>query len=338
MTRDALATLFHPFDAGLLDPPEAGTHMLFLGAEPGFRLPEGFRSNLTLVQGFRPFHSALAESGYHVLPTIPDERFDAALVLCGRHRGENEVRVAAALERVVPGGRIVVAGGKEDGIVSLRKRLGGLTDIEGGMPKFHGVAFWFPRPGDAAPLIEALRTENGGRLVEGRFHTAPGMFSHERLDAGSRLLIEHLPANLAGTVADFCAGWGALAAAVADRYPAVRVLDLYEADFASLDAARRNLAGAGRDLGFFWHDLAADPIAKRYDAIVMNPPFHQGRAADPGIGKDMVRAASGALRKGGRLLMVANQQLPYEDLIAKLFARHAEIARERGFKVLLAER
>ena len=338
MTREALATLFHPFEAGLLAPPVEGSSILFLGAEPGFPLADGFASSLSLVQGFRPYRNALVAAGHDVTSIAPDGSFDTALVLCGRHRGENELRIAAAAEHVAAGGTIVIAGAKEDGIASLRKRLGGLVDIDGAAPKYHGVAFWFTRPADAELLIASLRSENGGGLVEGRFRTAPGMFSYERVDTGSRLLIDHLPTNLAGMVADFCAGWGVLAAAVADRCPAVRAIDLYEADFASLEAAKLNLADLEPDLGFFWHDLAAEAVTKRYDAIVMNPPFHQGRAADPGIGKDMVRAASGALRKGGRLLMVANQQLPYEELISKMFARQTELVRERGFKVILAER
>ena len=42
MSRDALKTLFHPFEAGMLPMPAAGGRVLFLGAEPGFRLPDGF--------------------------------------------------------------------------------------------------------------------------------------------------------------------------------------------------------------------------------------------------------------------------------------------------------
>jgi 16S rRNA (guanine1207-N2)-methyltransferase len=314
--------------------------VLFLGAEAGFRLPDGFGGELLPVQGFRPQFLALAAAGYPVVARADGEDHDAALVLCGRHRRENEARIAAAVARTKAGGLILVAGGKEDGIASLRKRLEALTKIAGSMPKFHGAAFWFTRPPQAQAMVAALRESDEGALVEGRFRTTPGMFSHDRVDPGSRLLAENLPANLAGAVADFCAGWGFLAAEVAGRFPAVQTLDLYEADFASLEAARLNLAAfaQGRHLGFFWHDLAAEPVGRRYDAIVMNPPFHHGRAADPGIGKDMIRATSGALRKGGRLLMVANRQLPYEDLLGKVFARHTEIARDAGFKILLAER
>lgn len=320
--------------------PVAGSRVLFLGAEPGFRLSDGFPAGLSLVQGFRPWFRALA-GRYHVTAQPDGRDFDAALVLAGRHRGQNENRIADAIERVKTGGLIVVAGSKEDGIASLRKRVAGLLALEGQMPKYHGIAFWFRRPQSAADALAALRKGNGETVVVGRFRTMPGMFSHDRIDAGSKLLAENLPADLSGKVADFCAGWGYLAAEVLLRAPGVRRIDLYEADFASLEAAKANLAEAGQSSvvkNFFWHDLLGEAVAEHYDAIVMNPPFHKARAADPLIGQGMIKAAATALRRGGRLLIVANTALPYEVVLDAQFGGHREIARDGGFKVLSATR
>ena len=206
------------------------------------------------------------------------------------------------------------------------------------MPKYHGLAFWFRRP----PGVEAamaLRAANPATLVENRFHTAPGMFSHDRVDPASRFLAGNLPPTLSGAVADFCAGWGFLAAEVADGFSAVSSLDLYEADFESLEAARTNLQAAPVQKNFFWHDLLAEPVQRRYDAVVMNPPFHKGRAADPaGIGGGIIRAAAAALKPGGNLFLVANRHLPYEPVLAASFANHKELARDAAFKVLAARR
>ncbi|WP_274626207.1 class I SAM-dependent methyltransferase [Arvimicrobium flavum] len=344
MTREALATLLHPFEADVLETPGDDARVLFLGAEPGFVLPDGFGGKLTLVQGFRPHFSALVKAGHDVSQTVSGECFTAALVLCGRHRGLNELRVADALERTGPGALIVVAGGKEDGVASLRKRLSGSFAVEGSLSKYHGVALWLRRPADPQPAIEALRAENGSVLVEGRFTAAPGMFSHDRVDAGSKLLAQHLPAELAGKVADFCAGWGYLAVEVAERCRKVKSLDLYEADFASLEAARANLGAAlagspaAPTAGFYWHDLVVEPVAERYDAIVMNPPFHTGRAAEPGLGQALIGAAARALKPGGQLLVVANRQLPYEASLSGAFSAVQKLAEDQGFKVLRAKR
>lgn len=337
MAAEPLKTLFHPYEAEAIGLPSKGERLLFLGAEPGFRLPEAFDAELHCVQGFRPHFRALQAAGLHVSPRAEGVGFDTALVLAGRHRGQNELRVAEAIERVTPGGLILVAGGKEDGIASLRKRVHELVPPDGHLPKHHGVAFWFRRP-DAAGAAAALREANPAVLVEGRFHTAPGMFSFDKVDAGSKLLVESLPGDLKGTIADFCAGWGYVAAEVAARFPGIAGLDLFEADFEALEAAKSNVGEDAASLRFFWTDLLSEPVERCYDAVVMNPPFHRSRAAEPEIGAGMIRAAAKALKPGGRLFVVANRQLPYEAVLAAAFSSHAEIARDGMFKVLSARR
>jgi 16S rRNA (guanine1207-N2)-methyltransferase len=338
MKPGPLATLFHPFETGDLDVPGSGSQVLFLGAEPGFRLPEGFGAELSLVQGFRPHFNALAAAGRKVTPRAEGTGLDGALVLAGRHRGQNEARIAEAVERVVPGGLVLVAGSTDDGIASLRKRVEKLVEVEGSLPKYHGIAFWFRRPADTASIIDALRPEP--TLVDGRFHTAPGMFSHDRIDAASLLLAECLPESAKGIAADFGAGWGYLAAQLVERTKGLTAIDLYEADYESLEAAKRNLAALPQPPGFafFWHDLVGEKVEKKYDLIVMNPPFHKGRAAEPSIGQAIIKAASSALKPGGQLLMVANRGLPYDQTLKAAFKDVRELRNEGGFRVISARR
>ncbi|CCV15605.1 class I SAM-dependent methyltransferase [Mesorhizobium sp. STM 4661] len=378
MSAEPLKTLFHPFEVEALPMPSKDARILFLGAEPGFRLPEGFDAALHLVQGFRPHFRSLERAGHVVTPRLEGHGFDAALVLVGRHRGENEIRIADAIERVVSGGLIVVAGGKEDGIDSLRKRMannedklaaaigrrgpGGLVLERPGQPpeifnerryhpqkvhvplgghlsKNHGVVFWLGGTPQADAFAKSIKDwQDGWPLIDGRFRTAPGMFSFDRIDAGSKLLVDNLPNDLRGNVADFCAGWGYVAAEVAARSPGISGLDLYEADFASLEAAKGNDGKGTVEPRFFWIDLLTEAVERRYDAIVMNPPFHRSRATEPEIGAGMIRAAAKALKPGGRLFMVANRQLPYEPVLAAAFSSHAEIARDGMFKIFAARR
>jgi len=337
MTNRSLATLFHPFESGTLVVPEAG-RVLFLGAEPGFRLPEGFGADLQLVQGFRPHCRALEAAGHKVTPELEGTGFDGALVLAGRHRGQNEGWIAQAMERVVPGGLIIVAGSTDDGIASLRKRIGKLVELGGHLPKYHGVVLWFQRPADASEAVRTLQPLPGS--VDGRFATSPGMFSHDRVDAGSRLLADCLPEKAKGAAADFGAGWGYLAAQLAERTKGLTSIDLYEADHASLEAARQTLATLAPPpaFGFFWHDLAGETVERKYDLIVMNPPFHQGRAADPGIGQAMIKTASAALKPGGHLLLVSNRGLPYDEALKTGFKEVEELRNEGGFRVLAVRR
>jgi 16S rRNA (guanine1207-N2)-methyltransferase len=339
MTDDSFRTLFHPFETGDLPVLSKGERVLFLGAEPGLRPPPGFAAQLVMVQPFRPFFRALEAAGFSAFPRAEGAEYDAAFILCGRHRRRNEAWVADALARVKAGGLILVAGGKVSGIDSLRRKLAGVLPLSGSLAKYHGAAFWFSRPKNKDAMTAVLAPAEAP-LVDGRFRTAPGMFSPDHVDPGSRFLADNLPDGISGDGADFGAGWGYLAVELMSRSNAVSRLDLYEADFEALEAARGNIAAAGSGMrtGFFWRDLLSEPVERRYDFIVMNPPFHTGRAADPAIGKGMIAAAARALKPGGRLDLVANRQLPYEQVLAKEFRKVGETARDARYKVLWAIR
>lgn len=338
MSRETLKTLFHPFASGTVAAPRSDERFLFIGAEAGFAKPDEFTASLVPVQGHRGEFLKLEAARLDPIPHIEGEGFDGALILLGKHRGENDNRVAEALGRVKAGGLIVVAGGKEDGVQPMRKRLAGLGIEAEHMPKYHGVALWFTAPEDAGAAIAKLAARE--TLVDGRFHTRPGMFSHDRIDDGSELLASRLPENFDGNAADFGAGWGYLSTMLATRSPRTARIDLFEADFDALEYAKVNLAENCPSLTarFFWQDLTREPAKEKYDLVIMNPPFHQGHAAEPGLGQAMIKAAAHALRGGGQLLLVANRGLPYEAILAEDFREHGETCRNARFKVLWAKK
>jgi len=336
MPDDSWRTLFHPFEAGHLAMPDAGSRVLFIGADPDFRLPEGFSAQIIIIQGFRPAFLDLERRGLAVLPRIKGAEYDIALVLGGRHRGQNEAWIREAAARVRDGGLVVVAASKKNGGDSLRRRTAGDVPLGGHLSKHHGMVFWFDKP--AAPLPEP---ENAVAVIEDRFKTAPGMFSHGRIDTGSLLLASQLPQNVKGTIADLGAGWGYLSAELLSHRAGDLAVHLYEADFASCEAARANLASVpeGVRVEVFWRDVTTEPLERQYNLMVMNPPFHAtGHGADPDLGVAMIEAAAKGLRTGGRLYMVANVALPYERVLAAGFARFEERTRDQGFKVLVATR
>jgi 16S rRNA (guanine1207-N2)-methyltransferase len=332
--NDALPTLFFPFERGILGMPGAGERVLFFGAAAGLRLPAEFAADAHLVQDFRPDFLALRKAGFSVTPQAEGERYDASLLLLGRHRRENEMRLAEALRRVRPGGLVLAAGTKKDGAPSFRKRIAEMLPVEDHLSKHHGVAFWLRRPAalDKRMLADLSRPQEP---VGGNYVTAAGGFSGDEVDPGSRLLADNLPADLSGDLADFAAGWGYLSVRAAGRFQPASI-DLYEAHFGSLEAAKQNLAAHAPETScrFFWHDLLGEPVEARYEAIVMNPPFHRRRAAEPDMGSAMIRVAAKALKPGGRLFLVANRGLPYEVVMQQAFSRHGEICRDETYKIL----
>jgi 16S rRNA (guanine1207-N2)-methyltransferase len=338
MSRDAVKTLFHPFAIGTLPAPAEGSRILFLAAESGPRLPEGFAAEITNIQPLRPLFRPLNTAGAHVVPEPEGEDYDGALVLCGKHKGENEQNVVEALTRVREGGMIVIAGSKEDGIQPLRKQLANFRYAVEHLPKYHGVVAWFTRPADVSEAVTKLSKKPV--LFAGRFEAVPGTFSHDRIDGGSELLASRLPTDFDGNAADLGAGWGYLSVMLAEASPRTNRIDLFEADHRALEFARKNLSRNCPDLQarYFWQDLAAESIKEKYDLVIMNPPFHEGHASEPELGQAFIKAASAALRIGGRLLMVANRGLPYEPTLAAEFKESGEVCRNARFKVLHARK
>lgn len=318
--------------------PTAPHRVLCFDATPEIvALPALTAARVVAIQGWRPLHDALRAAGAETRPEPAegDTQADLALVRLGRSRSRNLAAIADGTLRLAPGGTLIAAGSNEHGAAG-HARLAGARD---GLARFHGRAFWFTR-GAAPPdaKLAAWRAAIALAAVppDGRIG-APGAFAWDRVDAGSALLAEHLTADIAGRVADLGAGWGFLARRLAAICPRIATLDLYEADHASLAAARANLAqvAAAR---FHWHDVATGLPHGPYDTIVTNPPFHDDRGADVAVGIAFLRAAARALRPGGTLWLVANRRLPYEATLRAEFAHSALVDARDGYKVVVARR
>lgn len=339
-----LQTLFLPFGNGSLRWPQGP--VLFLRAREGWPLREhAAPGQLVCVQSFRPFAQALERSGQDVRDEAAleasAEKYPLVLVLPPRQRDEARALFAQALAAVAPGGIIVACQSNNEGARSGESDLQQLAGLGGKLTKNHCRAFW------TAPLEgnhdEALRKRWAAldaprAILDGRFHSRPGVFAWDRIDPASALLVGQLPPDLAGRGADLGAGWGYLSAEVLARCPKVTALDLYEAEARALALARRNLAGSAAQLDFRWHDVTAG-IDGRYNFIVSNPPFHTPAREDrPDIGQRFIAVAAQALRPGGRLFMVANRHLPYEQILNDSFGEVRVAAERDGFKVIVGTR
>ena len=180
MSRDALKTLFHPFEAGMLPMPPAGAPCLVPRRGAGF---SSCRTVSTVscrwCRASGPISWRCSAKGIASAPGRRRWLRGRAGAVRPPSRRER-ARIAEALERVADGGLVVVAGGKEEGVASLAKRLGKLVALDGQAPKYHGLAFWFRVAGDRRAVAGELRRLNPPALIDGRFETAPGMFSHGR--------------------------------------------------------------------------------------------------------------------------------------------------------------
>ena len=323
MTQASRA-LVHAFETGALKPQRA----FFLRAELS-----PFR-DVDAEQSFRPEYLRLKKAGWRVTPRLEDGRWPLGLVLITKHKEENFANIVRGWDLLEPGGALVCAGSNDDGAASLEKHVGKAFGLESQLSKFHCRVFWLTRGSNAPPdywrELATLRPVDGGWLSQ------PGIFAWDRIDDGSALLAQHLPGDLSGHVADFGCGWGYLAREVLARSPAVTMIDLVDAEQRAVEAARANIGDTRA--AFHWLDLTQEAAPAVYDAIVCNPPFHAGRAAEPGLGQTVIAAAARALKPGGRFYMVANRGLPYEPMLKANFASFETLADNNKFRVSRAIR
>lgn len=167
----------------------------------------------------------------------------------------------------------------------------------------------------------------------------PGVFGHGKLDDGTRLLLEHLPAALLSTapessdVLDMGCGDGIITAWLAQRGHEVCAVDV---NGFAVEATQRSLAANGLEGEVLAGDVYSSLGERRFDVIVSNPPFHQERSIDHGPANRLIREAPQHLRRGGSLILVANAFLPWPKLLSEVFGDFEVLADDRRYRVYRA--
>ncbi|WP_240126596.1 class I SAM-dependent methyltransferase [Thermomonas alba] len=342
----ALDALLHPFASGLLPWPERA---LFLRAREGAALHAQGLRGLAATQPFRSEAVRLQRLGVELLDeeALPARQFPLVLVLPPRQREEARALLARACAAVAPGGRVVIAAANDEGGKSRESELKQLAGAVNTASKYHCRVCWTQPEAGCDPALQAQwaqadapRWQTCDDVPGGGFHTRPGVFAWDRVDAASALLAAALPVDLRGRVADLGAGWGYLSLQVLARCMQVTALELFEADARALMLADANLAAPARARGVpvrcHWHDVV-DGVMGPFDAVVCNPPFHAlGRGERPDIGRAFIAAAARALRPGGALWLVANRHLPYEEALGAGFRQVEVVTQQGGFKIIRA--
>jgi len=331
----ALETLLLPFSAN--DGLPVPTRTLFLGAEAHPALQDW--PELTGWQPQRSLAEAWDKMGLPRVEEPPEGRWPVVLLLPGKSRDEIVSSFAMARDKLEPGGTLVAALANLSGAGRFEKDLSRATGKVVSIQKNKCRVFHAQEDGTWNETLFSEWRDTGIRsTIPGTaFTTQAGLFSHGHVDPGSRLLVEHLPTDLRGSVADLGAGWGYLSAEVLRLAPKIERLSLFESDSRALACARLNLAGHDGKITYHWHDVTTG-LPASYDVILMNPPFHTGRATDVDLGRAFLKRGSAALKRGGRLYLVANRQLPYEALLKAEGLTWNRLAEDKTYKVLAIEK
>ena len=333
-------TLMLALDEGHVPLPDEGA-ILFLRAEVSPFLARLPKDRMICQNSFKPDHDALKAAGFTLL-SPEDETLPAApltLILPPRQKDETRALLARALRDAPEGGTLLACLPNTLGSKTIEKLLREIAGETEALSKNKCRAFWAVK--DSARINTDLMDEwiarDAAREMERGVWSRPGLFSWNRIDAGSELLADSIPEHIKGRGADFGAGQGFLSREILENCPHVEHMTLLEAEHRALPCIAGTLSGFG-NWDARWADATRDGGTALYDFVVMNPPFHVGRADAASLGQEFIRAAAKGLKTGGQLWLVANRHLPYEQVLAECFKGHEMLEDAGGYKIIRAEK
>ena len=265
--------------------------------------------------------------------------FDLVTLRLPRSKLELEMAAHQAVSVLEPGGSMLVYGARDEGIGSVPARISsvlGEGSVVAAGARCRVLRFDPPPPESAERLdLDAWATtvaDYPDELGEPPI-TFPGVFAGDRLDSGTALLLAVVGSPEPGaSVLDFGCGWGVIGAVLAARQSELK-LTLLDADAVALEAARRNVPQARRVLG---QGLGA--VEGRFDWIISNPPFHQGKSESQEVVRALVTGARDRLSARGRVSLVVQRRLPVGPMLRNAFGGATVLAEGTVHRVWEARR
>ncbi|EAT11456.1 class I SAM-dependent methyltransferase [Bermanella marisrubri] len=234
-------------------------------------------------------------------------------------------------------GEIWFVGENKGGIKSLAKQTKKLFEQS---DKFatgkHSAIVSASKPLTAKDFELQTYYQNQVNELDMHVQALPGVFSQEKLDKGTEVLLKNLPRKIKGRVLDFGCGAGVIGCYV-QQHREVDEIDMLDDDLLAVKSAQRTIEKNSIPYAEAFASNGFDEVEDRYNWIISNPPFHQGVKTHYEVTEQFLAKAKDHLKLSGKLLIVANEFLSYEVILKYHFKMVKEVARENGFKVLQCE-
>ena len=256
-----------------------------------------------------------------------------------------------SLRLLTDDGELILLGAKNEGIKTYASKAADYFNSRATVAK-HGNYYLATicknkaSPSDAASRLLPLKTPYESLSLEvscddNKLYSKPGLFGWNKIDRGSALLAQHLNEFFAGfatppsTLLDLGCGYGYLSVMAAQTQEKAN-LKIVASDncAAAIIACRKNFA-AFNIAGEVIADDCASNITGTFDALICNPPFHQGFKTDSRLTEKFLKSAAQHLKHSGRALFVVNQFVPLEKIAQSCFAHSEKIVETNGFKLVV---
>lgn len=250
-------------------------------------------------------------------------------------------QLIVASRSVSDGGRILICGANATGGKSAIKDAAALLSqpFWSGYREKHRMAIfqpsellapaWADEPGIAPRTWQTF--EANTPVGELTMHTQAGVFAGAKLDAGTKLLLEHLEIEPESRILDVGCGVGVIGIVAAMQGAHVTMTD---ASLLAVEAAAHNVQKLRLSAEVVASDVYHHLGDQRFDLIISNPPFHRGKQVDFTVANEIISGAARRLNPGGSLVIVANAFLAYGKQMSQVFTRVDTLAATPQFHVL----
>lgn len=165
-----------------------------------------------------------------------------------------------------------------------------------------------------------------------KFYVDNGIFSKNKLDYGTRLLLESINiSDLKGDILDFGCGYGPIGIYIAKKTNLK--IDMIDINKRALNLANKNSKINNVNTNIFESNIYSN-VVKKYDYIISNPPIRVGKE----ILYKILLGAKEFLKSNGQLWIVINK-----DQGAKTVSKELEkyysveiVEKSKGFYIICA--
>ena len=167
------------------------------------------------------------------------------------------------------------------------------------------------------------------------FFTGSGVFSKNKLDKGTQLLIENMIINENDTVLDFGTGVGIIGIVASKCFPKAKVI-MTELNKRAVKLARLNIELNHTANAEIRQGNLFESIREKFNAILVNPPMKAGYDTCFNI----IAQSKDFLIKGGTLQLVAMHNKGGKRLsvqMKEVFGNTEEIAKKSGYRVYVSK-
>lgn len=268
----------------------------------------------------------------------PADAHDVAIVYLPKSRGLIELTLTMLAGALATGAKVFLVGENNSGIRSSRPTLetiiGNVTSSDAAR---HSVLYRSTRGATSLPArpqlndwVENFTVEVRGLTLELR--SLPGVFSHGRLDDGTRFFLEALQVPNGARVLDFGCGSGVIGLVVKRLWPST-VVDMVDTNALAVESARLTMQANNLPKERVWQSDVFSDVKDSYTRILSNPPFHIGVRTDYRVVEAFLDRSAKHLEKLGALTIVANRFLKYPPLIEKSLGHCRIVAESKTFRV-----